>query len=487
MENSKLVKILKTLSKKELKSFGRLVVSPYFNTSLATAKLFRELKKFYPSFRYKNFKREFLFSRVYGKRRYNEVLFRKLVSNLIKLSEEFLFLKGTYKYRFKSNIYYFLELSERGLNTIYEHEFDISINGLQTLPVVESDYFSLFMEHYLQKSVHYNANNRLVESYESTILASDYRVLDLFIHFCVIRGISNTVNKILNIDFGRTLLLSLGEIMVKRKIPEELKKRFPEHKNIIELFDLYSGRGSKILTQERVVKTKEIFMQSFHRFSSAQKRNFLYELLEQIRLVENISDEQRSKFEYEIYSLMLSENLYSSGDDQRMHVITFVNITNCHIALNMIDEAERFVEMYKSKVAGEFIESAGCYGHARICFTRKRFEDSIKFASNVNLKLVPFCYLARVIIISSYFELKNVDSTLYYIDSFRHFLKTNPIVSDYHYKRFMAFLKYASVITNFLHNKDKVKLQKAVINLGKDKRISSYAWLVEKTNECMAI
>src|SRR5690349_9138914 len=90
MHNSSLFSILKTFSKTEIKSFGKFVDSPYFNTSEATALLFHEVRKFYPLFESDELTKEALFIKVYGNGKYSEDLMRKLISNLIKLSEEFI-------------------------------------------------------------------------------------------------------------------------------------------------------------------------------------------------------------------------------------------------------------------------------------------------------------------------------------------------------------------------------------------------------------
>ena len=94
MQNSSLTRVLKNFSKDEFKSFGKFVHSPYFNTSEATILLFEEMKKFYPLFAKKDFTRENLFHAVYGDKDYRDELLRKLISNLIKLSEEFIFINN---------------------------------------------------------------------------------------------------------------------------------------------------------------------------------------------------------------------------------------------------------------------------------------------------------------------------------------------------------------------------------------------------------
>ena len=90
MKDFRLIKILRTFSKVEMKSFGKFVNSPFFNTSKATMQLLQALKKYYPAFSGVGLTREKLFAEVYGERKYSSVLLNKLASNLIKLSLEFI-------------------------------------------------------------------------------------------------------------------------------------------------------------------------------------------------------------------------------------------------------------------------------------------------------------------------------------------------------------------------------------------------------------
>jgi len=90
MLSSSLTDILRSFSKKEIKEFGLFVESPYYNTSEATTKLYYEIIKFYPAFSSRNYDKEYLFSKVYRGGILKEDLLRKLLSNLIKLTNEFL-------------------------------------------------------------------------------------------------------------------------------------------------------------------------------------------------------------------------------------------------------------------------------------------------------------------------------------------------------------------------------------------------------------
>jgi hypothetical protein len=50
MKGIKLINLLKTLTPDEMISFEKFIASPFFNSVKNHAKLFNELKKFYPAF-----------------------------------------------------------------------------------------------------------------------------------------------------------------------------------------------------------------------------------------------------------------------------------------------------------------------------------------------------------------------------------------------------------------------------------------------------
>jgi len=117
VQNSKLIKILRTLSNAEMKDFRRFICSPYFNREgKYIVRFFDELKRYAPEFENKKLTGENLFDKVYKGRVYNEVLLRRIVSELIKLSNMFLKIKALEKKGFYSEILLLHELRERNLH-----------------------------------------------------------------------------------------------------------------------------------------------------------------------------------------------------------------------------------------------------------------------------------------------------------------------------------------------------------------------------------
>ena len=134
MERTSLHEILNSFSKDEIKKFVRFVQSPYYNTSEATTKLIIEISKFYPDFNHKNFNKEYLFEKVYGNVEYSDSLMRKLISNLIVLSEKFLIAENDES----SHLDLLSSLRKKNLYKHFAKKFDSLISNNDTGSINEN-------------------------------------------------------------------------------------------------------------------------------------------------------------------------------------------------------------------------------------------------------------------------------------------------------------------------------------------------------------
>ena len=95
MNDSKLVNLLKTFSKEEMKEFDKFLRSPYFirGNNLRTNVLldfFKILKSHHPSFQSKNLDRQKVYAKLYPGKKYDDGVVRNLVSHLLRFAQKFL-------------------------------------------------------------------------------------------------------------------------------------------------------------------------------------------------------------------------------------------------------------------------------------------------------------------------------------------------------------------------------------------------------------
>ena len=94
MKDTKLIQILKTFTKEEIKEFEKFVASPYFSRGRNLKPLFKILRTSHPHFNNPIFTYESIFKSLYPEEKNNKLraenVLRVLSSELVKLAEEFL-------------------------------------------------------------------------------------------------------------------------------------------------------------------------------------------------------------------------------------------------------------------------------------------------------------------------------------------------------------------------------------------------------------
>lgn len=71
MQKSKLITLLKTFSKEEMKNFDKFISSPYFSRGRNLKPLYNVLKKYHPSFDSPHFTEEKIFNKLYPKKKFD--------------------------------------------------------------------------------------------------------------------------------------------------------------------------------------------------------------------------------------------------------------------------------------------------------------------------------------------------------------------------------------------------------------------------------
>jgi len=121
MKDSKLIKILKTFSPEEIKSFEKFITSPYFNTVKNYLFFFKELIKFYPDFNDDRLNGELIYRKLYKGKPFNKQVMWNLNSKLEDLANEFLEQVALGKNKFERLELLVSEIGNRKLLNNYSH------------------------------------------------------------------------------------------------------------------------------------------------------------------------------------------------------------------------------------------------------------------------------------------------------------------------------------------------------------------------------
>jgi len=142
MLQSKLVTLLRSFTREELKRFDSFLLSPYFNQSEKLVKFYRLIEPHHPGFSSSKLEKEKLYAALHGKVKYTDSTMRELISDLFKLAKAFLALQEFQNNSLQSSALKFRALYNRKLDKLAEAELETAGSLLEKhLPHDENYYY----------------------------------------------------------------------------------------------------------------------------------------------------------------------------------------------------------------------------------------------------------------------------------------------------------------------------------------------------------
>jgi hypothetical protein len=93
MKNTSIIRLLQSLTKKEISELRKFVISPFHNNKKNVLRFLDLLSKYYPDFDEKEVNGVYLFRLLYPNRKYKPDVIIRLSSRLYILAKEFLVIK----------------------------------------------------------------------------------------------------------------------------------------------------------------------------------------------------------------------------------------------------------------------------------------------------------------------------------------------------------------------------------------------------------
>lgn len=477
MKDSQIIKILRTFTEPEIRAFERFVHSPYFNTSEATRKLFSAMKIHYPGFSEGNLTKQKLFAAVYGKREYNNLLFNKLSSNLIKLSLEFITLTNStlQKYALLRG------LRKKGLGSLFKSNFIRAEKELERGNVNEGD--TVYQMLINMESANFNLDTDNYFGFE----ISGMRHMELNTLYFLERVAANYLQK--------TNIATSGEIQ-KSKIITKLNDNIDYE----GLYDQISG--SELYYKKRLLHFLSMILLHKNRDERLYREikaslfdtplwnvdiinlGFIY-LLDFITYKIKAGDDSYLNERHLVYK-KIEQDSFASGNVKIIFTF-FRNFILSGINTGDFEWSKYVLNKYIDEIEGKGNTGMKHYFEALIEFHEGNFQSSLIAINKLDLKKLAvdkfgMFFDIRFLKFKIYFELNLIEESLAMIDSFEHYLKKDTKINKSVKPAYIGFVKYYKKLIHCRIKEDysspgliREKLQKEKANEKK--------WLVKKLNE----
>ncbi len=458
MQDSKLVKIFKSLTTEEWKYLRWFVQSNFFNTDPNLLRLFEALAKYHPDFSSKTLTKEMLYNKVFAGQAYHDGKWRNLSSKMTKLMEDYLvwleleqqettrqkLLTAAYGRR---NLFEQFEKGTNELSEKLEKQGDQSADALRERVLVNRDYFF----HALVPKV--NNLGRLQSAMDDL---DGYYFSEKLRYACEFWVLGNMVTGDHKIRLINEVLSMAVQGMPAPPIYLELYAK---------IYMLFESNQSLSDFQD----AQKLFSEQIGHLVKEDRQFGLRSLLNYAINQANTGQTDFGKVIFELYKLGLTEKILIEED--KISASTFINITSTGSGLKEFTWTAAFICEYESKIDKNVRDETITIGQGFLKFYQKDHTACMQLLMNFSFNDFNNILLAKLILIRCYYELFEKDFSYFnfyvsyskalekFIRREKHFPKNRKTM----YLNFgaalmkMARLKYDNKLD--MHAKEKIKAE----------------------------
>ncbi len=469
MYNSKLYSILKDFDKYEQNRLRKYVKSPYFNKSEALTDLleiFLEMTD--PSKKDRQeLDKTVIWQKLGLKKVYDDVRFRKLQSDLLKLIEGFL-AQQTYDSNPLHQATYLIEaVGERKFEKMYNgtmktarrlsnQQFFKPANYFYYQYQIEKNYFELAQDLNTRES-RYNVEE-IAKHLDAFYLAEKLK------YYCAILNQQYVVSH-------QYKMLFIDEII------EHIKKY--NYEDVAQIAIYYQMYLTLIESdnEEHYHMLKDKLQKFIHEFpvKDAEELSF-YTLNVCIRHINRGKQKFLQEY-FDLHQYLVDRNILYSVE---IPTWAFKNAIVMANRLGKYEWAERFISEFQSKLPESSRENTVRYNLAQLYFYQKKYEDVISLLQEVEYEDVFYNLNSKTLLLATYYEMEELDPLYSLFDSFRAFINRNKSIAKEKKKEFLDLIKFTKKLTKLIDGDQKglAKLRDEFNNA--EGGIASKNWLAEK-------
>ncbi len=478
-----IVKILKKLSVKEMNEFEKMLRSPFFNNHTTLIKLFSELKKYYPHYSDKNITKEYLFQIVNKVKKYDDKLFRKYLSRLNKLAEEYLNILQTRQEYGKKDVNILLQLSKRDVYDVYARKLKEIEKSIEKEYKIDCDTFLLKHQLYIIKYNDGSAAKNIISRNED--LHKSYNNLVnyfLFYSGSFLNQIDTDQYSYSRNDEMSPLNLLLDSFKIEEYIENIKKSKIQRSKDWIFFLEIILN-DLKMKSSDNGIKAFRNLRSLIYDYSERLSEQMLFYLLQRMNVfcvLENakgILDMNRELFEN--YKMLLDKGLFNKDVTASLTLLDFRIILSSALKNNEFDWAEKFINEKVNLLTEDLRTNVRHYGNAVLMFYKKNYSDALVQISRIRSESQPITVDIYLLKLKIFYRLGHYDSAVSVADSFRHFISGNKLISDFHKDTLVNFLKYFKIIIRLTLKPDTPKLKKLISDINSSIYTKEKKWMAE--------
>lgn len=465
MERSyKLLEILDTFDRKEIRQLRKILRSPFFVLREDLKRLFEFLVKHQKKGKTPP-KLAAIFAKTYPEETFNAVKIRGTMSDLLERVEEFLLINYHRQDQLKARLLLTQIYRTRKLKKSYETNIKKTEQLLYKNTHRNGHYYEQVLDFYMEK-MQFQINTNRTDHLFFQEISENNDILFL------IRKLQNACAQLthqsvykMNTDFG-LLNYFLDQIETQ-----------PQYMKIPAISIFYYCY--------RFIKDTDLnYFQKFKTALFANRHHFTNEDLQApYRLAINFCI--RKLNESELFFAREGLTFYQEGisegillENNLIPRFSFNNMVAMALKLQEYNWVEDFITNASVKLAPRFRQQTVSFNFARLEFARKDYDKALIHLQTAENEDLVNVLISKMLIIKIYFEQDAIESLQSSLDSFEQYIRRRE-VSDYHRTNFLKVIRYTRKIIT-LPSYAKEEKAMLVEKIKTETVLSEQNWLLEK-------
>lgn len=482
MISTKLVKILKTFSREEIKAFETFLLSPFFNTTKNYIRFYKELAKFYPDFKSSLLTAEHIFSRLFPGKPFSIHTMWNLSSGLEKLAEEFLTQSSLKNQPFEKLKLTIRELGLKRLDKLYLKKLNEMEKMLQNALIDDVYFLKLIELKEFESSFLQKVKGRESIAAECNIEKAEIYTLDYLINIYRVIGIIATYSETTNLKKPYNVSEDFVQIIDLERILDISKKKNYKYANLIEFYSNLILCITYTENEKYYFNAKDFLFKNHKLFDKYEKRNLVIILVNFCSHKYLLGDPDFALELFLIFKFRVKHDLaaYENGKISK----SFYNFAVFSAAsVKEIQWAKKFIEKYTPLLFEEYREEMKNLANAYVYFNTGKFHEVLDSLKRFKYTDAIDKIHVKNLVARTYFEMKEFEPLLYHIDSTKHFLKKNKKLGNYIRDVNSNFVSYLYSIVTAIEKDDTNRLIQLKENISRDNKVNYKIWLLEKLSE----
>lgn len=482
--------MLMSFSEAEIQKFRDFVKSPYFNDLPKLYELLNSLMFHLKSGKTDEVTAHTLYAAVNPGKKYDDNLFRKYMSKLALLAEEFLGIQEALNNRNKrlTNILYGLANKDcqdslkryfQKLRTAYSSEKELDHTD--------------FLAKHLQSIVMYNyyAENDLPDYSRSELREAFHNLLMYFIfHYSFIQNQSE-LDEVSGEDYSDS---DSGDLHFLAKIvgAKELAGGFVRHEifknkkeenfagivlNDMDLLSEFRGEEVFKFLKKKMCGDKE--------YGNSTMQHYVLNRLVAYFYVQKLRGKDVDERElFKVWKKLIELNETLPDKRANLSIRDFRGILNSAIRCGDLEWAKEYLKKFSGKVRKESRSNLLYYGNAIISLHKCEYERSLHYLNCLERETWILTFDTYIMKTQIFYELNYLTTVLSAIDSFRHYLLHR---KEFNKDLIRPPLEFIRSVRKLVHLKKKPsehrRIENLILKLESNPNVSKLNWLKEKAIE----